>query len=144
MCSYCSYCLSARISLALLTNITHQINSNPTGTIAKRYGEISLVHELILNENFRLGIPDKSQTNAGLNNLRDALRRGEWKSCEKPLLEISNELVALSGRGEALSKERNAFVSSMKVLLESSSVSSSSKTFFQCAGHLLMKLQSPA
>ena len=91
-----------------------------------------------------MGIPDKSQTNAGLNNLRDALRRGEWKSCEKPLFEISNELVALSGRGEVLSKERNAFVSSMKVLLESSSVSSSSKTFFQCAGHLLMKLQSPA
>ena len=60
------------------------------------------------------------------------------------LFEISNELVALSGRGEVLSKERNAFVSSMKILLESSSVSSSSKTFFQCAGHLLMKLQSPA
>ena len=114
--------------------------------IAKRYNEISLVHEVILNENFCLTVPDKSQVNKGLEHLRDVLKsKDEWKkSCEKPVLEISNELVKFSGRGEMLADPRNAFVSSMKALLDGNINRKHWRTYFVCAGRLLMKLQSPA
>ena len=114
-------------------------------TIAKRYDEKSLVHELILNENFSLKPPEKSQVNTGLENLRGALLRGEWKTCIHPVREVSNELVALSGRGNNILTElRNIFVSSLKKLLEEDINRKNSKVFFQSAGRLLMKLQSPA